>query len=120
MDTLKNALNKMKVHMIHKLGGILETGIDYGETTLTETAESPLDDDEVDEGQVWQMESGGHFVTNPSTFPVDSHFVVSLEAPAYILGFKNVNCMNRCIRRMKRKKEQERRKKLKETKKQEG
>ena len=78
--------------------------------TLTMTAEAPMDDDEVDEGQVWQMESGGHFVLNPSTFSVSRHFKVSLEERAYILGFKNVNCMNRYIRRTKRKKEQERRK----------
>ena len=92
----------------------LRTGREYGETTLTMTAEAPLDDDEVDEGQVWQMESGGRFVLNPSTFSVSSHFKVSLEAQAYILGFKNVNCMNRYIRRMKRKKEQERRRRLKD------
>lgn len=91
----------------------LKTGIEYGETTLTATEESPLDDDEADEGQVWQMESGGHFVLNPSTFSVDNHFMVSLEAQAYILGFKNANCMSRYIRRMKRKKEKERRRMLK-------
>ena len=91
----------------------LRTGKKYGETALTATEEANLDDDLVDEDRVWQMESCGHFVLNPATFSVDSHFKVSLEAQASILGFKNANCMNRYICRMKRKKEQERRRRLK-------
>ena len=91
----------------------LKTGKEYGETAMTATSEAPLDDDEVDEGQVWQIESAGSFVLNPSTFSVSSHFTVSREEQAYILGFKNLNCMNRHVRRMKRKKEQERRRRLK-------
>ena len=91
----------------------LKTGKEYGETALTATSEAPLDDDEVAGGQVWQMEFAGSFVLNPSPFTVSSHFKVSMEEQAYILGFKNVNCMNRYIRRMKRKNEQERRRRLK-------
>lgn len=36
------------------------------------------------------------------------------ETKALVLGFKNANCMYRHIRRMKRKKEQERRRRLKQ------
>ena len=39
---------------------------------------------------------------------------VSEDAKAQIMGFRNANCLSRHIRRMKRKKEQERRKRLKE------
>lgn len=51
----------------------------------------------------------------------DTSFTVTLrnakinrEAFAYLLGMKNANCYSRAIRRMKRKKEQERRRRLKE------
>ena len=50
----------------------------------------------------------------------DTSFTVTLrnarinrEAFAYLLGMKNANCYSRAIRRMKRKKEQERRRRLK-------
>lgn len=45
---------------------------------------------------------------------------INFESLAYLLGKKNANCYFRAIRRAKRKKEQERRKKLKATKNQEG
>lgn len=38
---------------------------------------------------------------------------ISEDAKAQLMGFKNANCMSRYIRRMKRKKEQERRWRLK-------
>lgn len=38
---------------------------------------------------------------------------VSEDAKAKIMGFRNANCLSRYIRRMKRKKEQERRRRLK-------
>lgn len=51
----------------------------------------------------------------------DTSFTVTLrntrvnrEAFAYLLGMKNANCYSRAICRMKRKKEQERRRRLKE------
>ena len=38
---------------------------------------------------------------------------ISEDAKAQIMGFRNANCLSRHIRRMKRKKEQERRRRLK-------
>lgn len=47
-------------------------------------------------------------------FEFTAHCKISNENKAVLLGFKNYNCYSRYIRRMKRKKEQERRRILKE------
>lgn len=50
----------------------------------------------------------------PMEFTATGHIVnFTEETQAVMLGYKNVNCMHRAIRRMKRKKEQERRRRLK-------
>ena len=89
----------------------LRTGREYGETTLTMTAEATIDDDEVDAytPNTWTAGMVKILFISRGTGKT-----LSPDQKAYILGFKNLNCMNRYIRRTKRKKEQERRRRMKE------
>lgn len=87
----------------------LRTGRQYEETALTMTAEAPIDEDTDDcTPNTWTAGMVKILLISRGTGKT-----LTMEQKAYILGYKNMNCLSRAIRRMKRKMEQERRRKLK-------
>ena len=63
---------------------------------------------EPDENAEWEYAFGPY-----ADYSFSCKATISEDAKSQLFGFKNANCMSRYIRRMKRKKEQERRRRLK-------